>query len=325
MKHPMVLKYLAMSVDLYNTAAYIAGYCGEFYAKRNEIIRTVEDLAIEGQTAQYLIDYPRPSTAGTALLCRQIFDVAHAGQDSNIEQRQQAGRIGGLMLILTDIVDGQIDRPDVPLETREHYLDEGTRVLLSGAESNFVPDNEHQRVSFDLASRLYESVVRKDEKGLFVSLFRSLVPDVKRQLTSDDLTEHLELAQRIGGTCALLAAASIEHVTGAVQPQVHIAAASIGAYAECLDHVYEMREDILEGIPTYVTLYLAQHGDTRANRRRAREDLLDVGSDVYREGLSALDGDQKPIYRAACRMLDARYRLIKRLSSIGNSRSCPRD
>lgn len=94
----------------------------------------------------------------------------------------------------------------------------------------------------------------------------------------------------------------------------------MGAYAEFLDHAYEMHEDILGGVPTYVTTYLAQHSDTHANRRTAREDLLDVGSDVYQEGLAALDISQKPIYKAACLMLDARYRVIKRASSIVNLR-----
>ena len=79
-----------------------------------------------------------------------------------------------------------------------------------------------------------------------------------------------------------------------------------------------MHEDIRYGVPTYVTLYLAQHGDTPANRRQAREDLLDVGSDVYQEGLAVLDDNQRPIYRATCRMLDVRYRLIKRIGSIGD-------
>lgn len=304
-----------MSVDLYNTAAHVAGYSGELFAKRDEITCTVEDMAIEGQAKQYLIDYPRSSTAGTTLLCRQIFDIAHAGRDSDSEQRQQAGRIGGLMLILTDIVDSQIDRPSMSLERKEQYLDDGMGVLLSGTENNFVPDSVHQGVSFDLASKLHETVIRNDEKGLFASLFRDLIPDVKRQLASDDLTEHLKLAQRIGGMCALLGAASLEHVTGAEQPQTRIAAACIGAYAECLDHAYEMHEDIRHGVPTYVTLYLAQHGDTPANRKQAREDLLDVGSGVYREGLTVLDAKQRSVYKAVCRMLDVRYRLVKHIGS----------
>jgi hypothetical protein len=282
-----------MLTPLYDTASHIAGYCGELYANRNEITCSVQDLAVEEQTAQYLLDYPRSSTAGTVLLCRQIFDIAYAGQNSSSEQRRQAGRIGGLMLILTDIVDGQIDSPSMPLETKERYLDEGTNILFSGTESGFTPENESQQVSFDLARTLHKTVIRADERRLFVSLFRDLVPDVKRQVSSNDLAEQLKLAQKVGGTCALLGAASVEHVTGVEQPRVRIAAASIGAYAECLDHAYEMREDIRYGVPTYVTLYLAQHGDTLANRRKAREDLLDVGSDAYREGLTVLDDRQQ--------------------------------
>lgn len=307
-----------MLIPGYDTASQLANYCGELYVNRNEIIDTVQDLAIEEQTAQYLMDYPRSSTAGTVLLCRQIFDIAYAGQSLNSEHRRQAGRIGGLMLILTDIVDGQIDRPTMPLEAKERYMDEGTHLLLSGTESNFVPENEDQEVSFKLARRLQEAVVQADEKERFVSLFRDLIPDVKRQLSSDDLNEHLKLARRVGGTCALLGAVAAEHTTGIEQPQAHIAAASIGAYAECLDHAYEMREDIRYGVPTYVTLYLEQHGDTPVNRRQAREDLLDVGSDAYREGLTVLDEKQKSIYRATCRMLDVRYRFIKRVGSIGD-------
>lgn len=307
-----------MLIPGYDTTSRLTNYCSELYANRNEIISTVQDLAVEEQTAQYLIDYPRSSTAGTALLCRQIFDIAYTGQNSNSEHRRQAGRIGGLMLILTDIVDGQIDRPGMPLEAKERYLDEGTHLLLSGAESDFAPENEDQEVSFKLAYRLHEAVVRVDEKENFAALFRDLIPDIKRQLSSDDLEEHLKLARKIGGTCALLGAVAAEHTTGMEQPQARIAAASIGAYAECLDHAYEMHEDIRYGVPTYVTLYLEQHGDTPANRRQVREDLLDVGSDVYREGLAALDDKQKSIYKATCRMLDVRYRFIKRIGSIGD-------
>lgn len=305
-----------MATSLYDTASYIATYCGELYTNRNEITDTVQDLEIDEQAAQYLADYPRSSTAGTTLLCRQIFDIASVGQNLSVEHRQQVGRVGGLMLVLTDIVDSQIDRPVMPLEAKERYLDMGMRLLLSGAESNFTAENKDQQVSFDLAHGLHKAVITIDEQGLFASLFCDLIPDVKQQLLSDDLEEHLKLAQKIGGTCALLGAVTVEHITGVEQPQARIAAVSIGAYAECLDHAYEMYEDIKDGVPTYITQYLAQHGDTTINRRRARENLLDVGLDSYREGLAVLDDRQKSIYKAICRMLDVRYRFIKRIGSI---------
>lgn len=301
------------------TTTHIAKYCGELYVNRNEMAHTVRELAINEQAARYLIGYSRGSTAGATLLCRQIFDIAYAAQKPEEEQRQAAGRIGGLLLILTDIVDGQIDRPTMPRGTKDHYLDESARLLLLGAESNFEPENKSQDVSFSLAKRLHESVIQVDERGLFAPLFHALVSGVKRQYSSDDLEEHLELTQIIGSNCALLGAASTEHVTGTEQPQARAAAASIGVYAQCLDHAYEMREDIHYGAPTYATLYLTQHGDTPANRKKARENLLDLGSDAYRKGLVALEGKQLAVYEAARRMLDVRYRLIKRIESMRNT------
>jgi hypothetical protein len=60
-----------------------------------------------------------------------------------------------------------------------------------------------------------------------------------------------------------------------------------------------------------------QHGDTFVNRKHAREYLLDVGTDAYQEGLTVLDDTQKGIYKAMRRMLDIRYRVCKRISSVG--------
>ncbi|HSX06825.1 MAG TPA: hypothetical protein VLG92_03830 [Candidatus Saccharimonadia bacterium] len=299
-----------------NTATLIAGYSAEFFRNRSEVVQTVESLDIEPEAAQYLIDYPKSSTAGTTLLCRQIYDIATASREASPIQRQQVGRIGGLMLLLTDIVDSQVDRPDIALHEREGYLDAGLAVLLHGDRAKPDPPakNRAQRISFALARTLHETVVQKDEEGYFATVFESLVPSVNRQLSSTDPTEQLKLAQEVGGLCALLGVASTEYATRTTHPEARIAAASIGAYAECLDHAYEMREDIMQGIPTYATLYLREHGDTPANRNKAKEDLLDAGSDSYKEGLEALDREQRPVYRATCRMLEVRYRFIKNLS-----------
>lgn len=306
-----------MSVgEIYTIPQHIAGYSAELYKNRAEFGEIVSSTSLGPEAQEYLANYSQHLPAGVALLCRQIYDIAHPGDDAHPAHRRRVGEIGALITVLTDIVDDEIDSADKPLEERLGYLDEAAAIVIDGTSLGLQPENKPQRVARELGMHLNETIIATDEEGLFRSLFAKLLPEIKLQLTSTSLAEHLQLAPDIGASCGMIGSVAVELVDADIRPKVHRAASGVGAYAECLDHAYEISDDLVEGAVTYPTLYLGQFGDTAANRAKVRKDLLKLGSESFAEGLVGLDARQASIYKSVARMVDLRYRVLKRMTNM---------
>jgi len=315
-----------------NSIYRTAGYATEFARYRRHVLADLTEILPNADTQSVLSVYSATTAAGAATVTKQIFDLAHPGEAERGPKRQRAAEIGMLSLVLTDIIDDQLDTLGVEPEDMTHYFDRGMAAMFRGERVGDTLDDTNSnviaRASFDIAAHLHESVFQHDEKGVFEEVFKKLTRDVIGQAACQDLKKQLEYTIDVGASCAAVSHASVEFVDDREYPQVGEAARRIGAYAQLLDNAADIAQDIEEGSLTYATLFLSEQGDTPKNRKQARDDLLDVASDSYRQGREVLDTRQQPIYDSIRHMVDTKYRLVKPVKStikraLGTSRKAP--
>ena len=301
-------------------AGHFCTYSAELIVDRNQYQNTLLSVSRDVATQSYLLSQSKTRIAAMGLLVKQVYDMAHIEDHGYSERREDAASIGGLVLLLTDIVDDQVDIPDMPLEEKFQYLDQGMSSLLYGVatppETDYPANGDIQamRASFDLAIYLHQRLSSLGSIDSLRAVIEPLVDDIKEQFTSRDLARQLILTRAIGANCGVIAAVATEAVDGANYPSLVEAAKGIGGYAQCLDNAYEIKKDIAEGSISYATLLLDQQGNTARNRRTARDVLTKEAQLSYEEGGISLTHNQSVIYSAAKRLIEVKYKIYGRLT-----------
>ncbi|MGD0284155.1 MAG: hypothetical protein ABSB12_00970 [Candidatus Saccharimonadales bacterium] len=304
-------------------------YSAELIADRNQYQDTLLSVSEDVATQSYLLGQSKTRIAAMGLLVKQVYDMAHIEDSDYGEGRENAASLGGLALLLTDIVDDQVDIPDMPLEEKFRYLDQGMSSLLYGEvappETAYAANGNIQamRASFDLATYLHQRLSDLGGIESLSAVIEPLVDDIKEQFTSRDLARQLTLTRAIGANCGVIAAVATESVDGTDYPSLIEAARGIGGYAQCLDNAYEIKKDITEGSVSYATLLLDQQGNNARNRRAARDVLTKEAQLSYEEGGVLLTHRQSVIYAAAKRLIEVKYKIYGRLTDYQPRFSLP--
>ena len=103
-------------------------YSAELLGDRRLAAEFIRNIPADSTSADFLAANPRLNIAGMGILTKQVYDIARPPLDRDPLERTKAARLGALSLLLTDIIDDQIDNPAVPLEEKFRYLDgTGTR------------------------------------------------------------------------------------------------------------------------------------------------------------------------------------------------------
>ncbi len=298
-----------------------SSYSAELIFDRSQYQGTLFSVSNEIATQDFFLRRSKTHIAAMGLLVKQVYDMAHIEDTDYSKNRENAANIGSLILLLTDIVDDQIDISDMPIEEKFRYLDQGMSVLLDGEvappETAYPVKSDKQtiRASFDLATHLHGRLLGLDGIESLRNVMEPLVADIKEQFISKDLSRQLALAKSIGANCGLTAVVATELVDGTdYQPSIIEAAKGIGAYAQCLDNGYEIRKDIKEDSITYATLLINQQGNTVKNRRLAKDVLTNQAQLSYEEGGLGLNHSQSVIYTAAKKLITAKYKIYGRLT-----------
>ena len=246
----------------------------------------------------------RVSVAAMGMLATMAYDMAHVDHEGLPEQRSMATRLGGLTILLTDIVDDVVDQRDVAVPTKNAYLGEIAAHLLDGQQPLGTARPPAMRAAHLLAGYLHEELAQRGGLPRFTEIIEPLVDTVKTQFVSTDPGEQFAAVENIGALCGEIAAGAVEVVEGRRYPDVVIAMRGIGAYAECLDHGHEVKEDVREDNMCYSTLFLAQHGDTPANRALVKAQLLGAADKTFAVSRTPLSQGQLVIHDTARHMLD---------------------
>ena len=293
-------------------------YSREMIADQDMYAATLADITDQEGLDQSLTNQPMVGVSAMGLLSKQSYDTALAVVDRSPDRRREAAIIGGMMLFATDVVDDEIDRAGMPVDEKFDYLEAWEDTLIDGAKP--LSPNEYPvgsvatgiRVSFELAQFLHDRLSDFDRADSVAKVIDPLIRDVKDQITSPNTDEQLQLAVRVGAGCGELSAVMVELVEDQAFPEVVRAEGALGGYAECINHAYEIQEDIDEQSPSYGTIYLKQHGDTPTNRRYVKHQLVRAARQEYQEGTADLDKRQLVIVDSAKLLVDVKYRLLRR-------------
>lgn len=290
-------------------ANQIAAYSTELLNDAYRQSSIYDELSPDPLASQVFDSQSRICVAAMGTLTKQAYDMAHAGNEVLSAQRTAAAELGSLALLLTDIVDDEVDKPEVDVATKNTYLDEVTAHLLYGKQPDIVTVPAIHAAHL-LAQHLHVELQRRDGLPRFTTLIEPLIDTVKMQFVSTDTDEQLHATKNIGALCGEVAAAAVEVVEGRSYPDLVTATHGLGAYAECLDNAFEIAEDVAEGSMCYSNVFLAQNGDTPANRKLVKSRILTVGNEAFEAGSTSLSSDQLVVYKSAKHMLDFKYRVF---------------
>ena len=203
-----------------------------------------------------------------------------------------------MALIYADLVDDLADRPGLPDEQRIQCFEDGFAAVLHGklpAPSKSMSADEENVLK--VGRQIHANYLIADTSGQVQEVGRQLRKDMKRQILSDDAGEQLELSSTIGQNFLSLCAVAQEEVEGQSFKEYRPAVEGYGAYSVLHDHAYEVREDLSDGVKTFNTLYIKQHGDTPANRLAAQQLSLAKAAEEYARGLRVLETpEQEHLY-----------------------------
>jgi hypothetical protein len=254
-------------------------YVRELLADREMFERRLRQAVDQTEPRQILKGQSLTGLSAMGLLAKQAYDAALPSGRGDAEHRQQVAVLGGLLLFAVDLADDEIDTSQATIEYKVSFLDEWLRVLLGDVNKPFqkrhseIEETLRAMASFDLARHLHSVIQQHEGVELLSQVMTPLICDVKKQCLSYDLGEQLELLVQIGGRCGSLPAIAVEIIEGTHFPEVRELLHSLGAYAQCINHAYEIQEDTAVGSPSYATTFLSQFGDTPANRRQVKSIL----------------------------------------------------
>lgn len=275
---------------------------------------------------QVLESQSKVSVAAMGILTKQAYDMAHASDEVVPTRRTAAAELGSLALLLTDIVDDEVDKPEVHVALKHTYLDEVAAHLLQGQQPDTI-ETPAMHAAHSLAQHLHATLQKHKGLPRFTSVVDSLLGVVKLQFASTDTDEQLYATKEIGALSGEVAAAAVEIVENRSYPDLTIAMRGIGAYGTCLDNALEIAEDVDEGSMCYANVFLAQNGDTPENRELIKRRMLTAGNEALDDGSKYLSREQLAIYRAAKHMLDFKYKILdpvrsckKRIAAIRTSK-----
>lgn len=296
------------------------GYCRELISDREAYDAVLGELTNEAGFARILKAQSLAGVSAMGLLTKQAYDMAVDGEAYSPENRWEAAKIGGMIMLAADVVDDEIDRREMPVDEKFRYLDAWAESLKTGentltaADYPAGGDSTAVRGSFDLARYIHDITDKYDGIEGLVDVMSPLIQDVKDQIVSRDETEQLELTVKVGAGCGAIGVRAVEIVEQTDFPVVMEAAEALGGYAECLNHAYEISEDVEEGSLSYATLYLGNHGDTPENRKLVKSNLIEIGDATLEHGIRQLNKRQRRVMSVGKGLIDLKYRVLGSLA-----------
>lgn len=308
------------NIYLMNEAITLAG---QFYSCCRELVgdracygAILGEATTETGVQQLLSAQSLAGISAMGLLSKLSYDMALLPEDLSEERRWDAAKIGGLTLFAADIVDDEIDRLEMPVEEKFRYLDDWSQTMLSGdsvPSENQYPrggNTESIRASFDLARYIHDCLDKYDGVGKMADVLGPLAQYAKEQIVAVDSEEQLGLVVKVGAGCGAIGARAVEIVEQSDFPMVMRAAVALGAYAECINHAFEISDDVAEGSPGYATVYLGQYGDTPRNRKLVKARLRTTADDAIIYGYEGLNLRQRRIQRVGKGLIDLKYKAL---------------
>lgn len=292
----------------------------ELLTDRGQALVPLADAAQSEATYDYLTGLSRTKFGGASMLTKQLYDMAHH-ETEDPQERDWVGEVGALSVILSDVVDDEVDRQEMPLEEKFRYLDQGVDSLLNGTRpdpADFASGSNPIAVaaSFDLAQDIFARISPLEGQVTLKPVLDGLMHAIKEQMAAREVSRQLEILTQVGAGCSGLMMACVEMVIPEGQEEVKAASDGIGAYTVCLDNAFEMAQDVAEQSTTFATVFLDRFGDTPYNRRAAHEQLLRKGRLAVEAGRQGLSPEQQIIYRSMQRMADIKYRGLQRFSNL---------
>lgn len=223
------------------------------------------------------------------------------------------------LVLLEDIVDTRIDEDQVQerLEEKMAFLRSGVDFLIGDAQEQ--PSEKvdlRYRAAFTLASIIRESFASTSLVRLEDPM-RELANAVGQQLICKDPEQLMKLTHSIGAGCIEGCAIFVEILTEKELQPIRLAARSIGAYGQLLDHATEIDEDLdQEHNNTFATLTIRSQGDCPEVRQAIKERYHDEASDTYRQGAEVLTKRQLKRFNVLRNLIDAKFKFVDRLKRL---------
>jgi len=269
---------------------------------------SLKDVSESKRVSDYLIKNYSFSGAATDLVGSMFYDMS-LGDEEVQKERNFVGKISSRLIILADLTDDILDKRPTSLDEKFRFFDNVTMNLF-GHESHSSPDLEEQS-SYSLAKSIHRDFISKYKNAKFKKISDELVDTIKRQFTEQDKDELLEISKIIGSCCTDSTAVLAEIVTGKDYHDVRNAANKIGEYSALLDNLYEIDNDLEEGVNTYPTVRIGEEGDTSSVRKDIKNKMLSIANNSFIEGLEHLDEKNKSIYKVLKGFVDLKYKVLR--------------
>ena len=282
-------------------------YMVELFRNSRKFPESFKDLR-ESSIRDYLLKYRNYFGSAMGVLGFMFYDLCKEYTDD--KKRGEVGLNSYRLLLLIDIVDDIIDKRNSSLNEKFEFLD-NVRSNLFG--SNKTGRDLEERTSCRLAGLIYEDFISKYGELDLKEIMDKLTHSVKRQFTETNPQELFFIAKMTGSCCTLAVETLSEIVDSTNYPIARDAVKKIGEYAQLLDVLYEVNNDLTERVNTYATIRIKTEGDTKNVRNDIKNTILSSARNSFHEGLEILtEQRQKHIFKFIKNLLDIKYRIIAR-------------
>jgi hypothetical protein len=248
-------------------------------------------------------------SASTGLVGLMFYDMG-IGEAAKAKERKAVGEASARMMMLADNTDDIIDKRQTTLGEKFRFLDDVTSTMLGSASHS--SEDVQEEASYALARSLHKDFLSKYDCESLEVISEDLSDAAKRQFTESNKEELLRIAKRIGSGCTDSSAVLTDMATGKEHDIARNSARRIGEYSTLLDNLYELNNDLKEGVNTYSTVRVREEGDTYVVRNDIKKEMLAVAGESLRQGFDGLDAKGKSTYNFLKGMIDFKYKILKR-------------